>query len=401
MTPEAVRTAALVFAVGTALWAGLLAMAQQATTVARTMGDAPAARKGKVPVYRAVHVARLALLIASATAASSAVEWWDRPFTAALLAVVMLLSLLYLLAEGIPRGLAIVVPRLAAAAARTVRLALLPFAPLFGLVSAIEEWLHELLPVRKPADRFGPEHREMLIGVFTLGETTVEEEMTPRPDIEAVELDTSWKELVELLGRSDHARIPVFEDDLDNVVGVLYAKDLTPAIAGVAEEPQRWQDSIRPVQFVPESKALTAQLRDFQRSPSQIAIVVDEFGGMSGLITLEDVLEEVVGEIYGEYDVDEVPPVEQEGEDRFWVEGSFALDDLSELLGTNVESEQVSTVGGLVYSELGRVPHPGEELKIDGFRVVVEQVRRRRIKRVYFERIASGSAGEVAEEWDE
>jgi CBS domain containing-hemolysin-like protein len=376
-------------------------MAQQATTVARTMGDAPAARKGKVPVYRAVHVARLALLIASATAASSAVEWWDRPFTAALLAVVMLLSLLYLLAEGIPRGLAIVVPRLAAAAARTVRLALLPFASLFGLVSAIEEWLHELLPVRKPADRFGPEHREMLIGVFTLGETTVEEEMTPRPDIEAVELDTSWKELVELLGRSDHARIPVFEDDLDNVVGVLYAKDLTPAIAGVAEEPQRWQDSIRPVQFVPESKALTAQLRDFQRSPSQIAMVVDEFGGTSGLITLEDVLEEVVGEIYGEYDVDEVPPVEQEGEDRFWVEGSFALDDLSELLGTNVESEQVSTVGGLVYSELGRVPHPGEELKIDGFRVVVEQVRRRRIKRVYFERIASGSAGEVAEEWDE
>jgi CBS domain containing-hemolysin-like protein len=376
-------------------------MAQQATTVARTMGDAPAARKGKVPVYRAVHVARLALLIASATAASSAVKWWDRPFTAALLAVVLLLSLLYLLAEGIPRGLAIVVPRIAAAATRTVRLALLPFAPLFGLVSAIEERLHQLLPVRKPADRFGPEHREMLVGVFTLGETTVEEEMTPRPDIEAVESDTSWKELVELLGRSDHARIPVYEDDLDNVVGVLYAKDLTPAIAGVAEEPDRWQDSIRPVQFVPESKALTVQLRDFQRSPSQIAIVVDEFGGTSGLITLEDVLEEVVGEIYGEYDVDEVPPVEQEGEDRFWVEGSFALDDLSELLGTNVESEQVSTVGGLVYSELGRVPHPGEELKIDGFRVVVEQVRRRRIKRVYFERIASGSASEVTGEWDE
>ncbi|MEJ2237417.1 MAG: transporter associated domain-containing protein [Gemmatimonadales bacterium] len=129
--------------------------------------------------------------------------------------------------------------------------------------------------------------------------------------------------------------------------------------------------------------------------------MVDEFGGTSGLITLEDVLEEIVGEIYGEYDLDEVPPIEREGEDRFWVEGSLALDDLSQLLGTEVECEDVTTVGGLVYSELGRVPHPGEELTIGGFRVVVEQVRRRRIKRVYFERIASESADDASDRWEE
>ncbi len=402
MTEAAVRTAALVFTVATALWASILAVAQQAPTVARTMGDPPTASRAKVPVYRAVHVARLSLLIASATAVSVLVEWWDRPFPSNVAAIAVVLALLYLIAESIPRGLAVLMPRAATSAARRVRWMLWPFAPLFGLVTAMEAWMQRLLPVRKPVDKFGPEHREMLHGVFSLSDTTVEEEMTPRLDIVAIESAASWKDVVELVGKSDHARIPVYQDDLDNIVGVLYLKDLTPAITGVAEEPERWQDAIRPAMFVPESKALTSQLRDFQRGPGQIAVVVDEFGGTSGLITLEDVLEEIVGEIYGEYDLDEVPPIEQEGDDRFWVEGSLALDDLSELLGTEVKCEDVSTVGGLVYSELGRVPHPGEELTIVGFRVVVEQVRRRRIKRVYFERVTGGPTDdEVDTEWNE
>jgi len=401
MTAAAVRIAALAFTVVTALWAGLLAIAQQAPTVARTMGDAPGALKTKVSVYRAVHMARLALVIASATAATGIVEWWSRSLPSNVLTVAVVLAMLYLVAESIPRGLAALMPRMATSAARRAQWMLFPFAPLFGLVATVEAWMHRLLPVRKAVDRFGPEHREMLVGVFSLSDTTVEVEMTPRLDIVAIESTATWNEVIELIGRSDHARIPVYRDDLDDIVGILYLKDLTPAITGVAEKPDRWQDLIRPTQFVPESKALTTQLRDFEKGPSQIAIVVDEFGGTSGLITLEDVLEEIVGEIYGEYDLDEVPPVEQEGEDRFWVEGSFALDDLSQLLGTDVECEDVSTVGGLVYSELGRVPHPGEELTIDGFRVVVEQVRRRRIKRVYFERITNDNAADAASEWNE
>ena len=109
-----------------------------------------------------------------------------------------------------------------------------------------------------PVDKFGPEHREMLHGVFSLSDTTVEEEMTPRLDIVAVESTASWKDVAELIGRSDHARIPVYQEDLDNIMGVLYLKDLTPAITGVVEKPERWQDSIRPAQFVPESKPLTS-----------------------------------------------------------------------------------------------------------------------------------------------
>lgn len=227
----------------------------------------------------------------------------------------------------------------------------------------------------------------MLNGVFTLGETTVAEVMTPRLDISAVESSADWKVVVDSLGRSDHARILVYTDDLDNVDGILFAKDLTPAVAGIADAPADWREFVRPAQFVPESKVLTSQLRDFQQWRSGLAVVVDEFGGTSGLITLEDVLEEIVGEIHGEYEVDVEPAVEKEGEDRFWVDGRLPLDDLSELLGEIVEREEVTTVGGLVYSELGRVPRPGEEFRIEGFRIVVEQIVKRRIRRVYFERL--------------
>ncbi|MFQ6047491.1 MAG: transporter associated domain-containing protein, partial [Gemmatimonadales bacterium] len=134
------------------------------------------------------------------------------------------------------------------------------------------------------------------------------------------------------------------------------------------------------------------------RGPSHLAIVVDEFGGTSGLVTLEDVLEEVVGEIRGEYDVDEEPEIEREGDDRFWVDGSVTVDQLRHLLGSEIEREDVSTVGGLVYSELGRVPEPGEEFQLGQYRVVVERVVRRRIRRVYFERRKDASPVEVPSE---
>jgi CBS domain containing-hemolysin-like protein len=143
---------------------------------------------------------------------------------------------------------------------------------------------------------------------------------------------------------------------------------------------------------------LTSQLRDFQQVRSGLAVVVDEFGGTSGLITLEDVLEEIVGEIHGEYETDVEPIVEKEGEDRFWVDGRLPLDDLSELLGDVLEREEVTTVGGLVYSELGRVPRPGEEFRIEGFRVVVEQVVKRRVRRVYFERLTESAPADSDEE---
>ncbi len=126
--------------------------------------------------------------------------------------------------------------------------------------------------------------------------------------------------------------------------------------------------------------------------------MVDEFGGTSGLVTLEDVLEEVVGEIHGEYDAEEEPEIVREGDDRFWVDGTVSLDQLGNVLGVEFEEEDVSTVGGLVYAEIGRVPHPGEELRIGDFRVVVEKIERRRIHRVYFERRRDASTVQATTE---
>jgi CBS domain containing-hemolysin-like protein len=341
-------------------------------------------------------------LLIAGVAAADAIGWWYRPLLEGTGRAALALAFVFLVAEGLPRSAAILMPRLAAALAPIGRVTLTPFTPLVGLATATESLLESILPMpERSADRFGKAHRDMMHGVFTLGETTVSEIMTPRIDIAAVDSSTDWNGVVEQLRRSDHARILVYKEDLDNIEGVLFAKDLTSAVVGMSEAPRDWHEFVRPAQFVPESKVLTAQLRDFQRVRSGLAVVVDEFGGTSGLITLEDVLEEIVGEIHGEYDADATPTVEREGEDRLWVDGSLSLDDLSELLGEEFEREEVSTVGGLVYSELGHVPKPGEEFRIEGYRVVVEQVVRRRVRRVYFERIGQPPVIPAAQEQSE
>src|SRR5205807_296759 len=163
--------------------------------------------------------------------------------------------------------------------------------------------------------------------------------------------------------QSEHSRLPVYDGTPDNIAGVVFAKDLVPFAMGLGGEDAaataRWQDLVRPAAFVPETKTLDSQLRDFQRGPAHLAIVVDEFGGTSGLITLEDILEEIVGDIRDEHDVGEAPSIRQDG-DRYWVDGRVTLDDLSQALGRPFEHPEVSTVGGLVYSVLGRVPRDGE-----------------------------------------
>jgi magnesium and cobalt exporter, CNNM family len=282
-------------------------------------------------------------------------------------------------------------PEVAAAAAPLAGRTVSAFRPLFQLTDAIERLAGRLLPRRVPEARGASVRRDLLLGVFSLADTTVEEVMTPRLDIVALSADADWNEAVDVVRRGEHARIPVYAETLDKIAGILYAKDLVAQVAGIGSPPARWQNLVRPAQFVPESKSLAAQLRDFQRGPAHLAVVVDEYGGTSGLITLEDALEEVVGEIHDEYDVDEPPAVEREGDDRFWVDGSVTLDELGALLGFTPDNEDVTTVGGLVYAELGRVPRPGEEFKFAQFRVVVEQVVRRRVRRVYFERLDGSS----------
>jgi CBS domain containing-hemolysin-like protein len=386
--------AAQVGAVVAALWAGLLGLVQESPTIGVTLSQPPNRLGAPVPADRAIQISRLALVVVAGCSAGLAVQWWlHTPLVAVVQGGVTVVFLLAL-SDLAPRALGVLFPHVATAAVPLARKSLLPFRPLIGLVAAAERIVSVLLPPEAlEPTAVQSEVRDVLAGVVSLHDTTVAEVMTPRLDIEAVSANADWAEVVEQLRRSEHHRLPVYGEDLDDLRGMLYAKDLTPAIAGVTERPGDWRSLVRPAQYVPESKLLANQLRDFQRSTTHLAIVVDEFGGTSGLISLEDVLEEVVGEIYGEYDREETPDVVREGDDRFWVDGTVTLDTLSELLGVPLEDEEISTVGGLIYSELGRVPRPGEELRIDGFRVVVEKVVRRRVQRVYFER--AGAAEEA------
>jgi len=218
--------------------------------------------------------------------------------------------------------------------------------------------------------------------------------MVPRVDIVGVDSTTPWSEVLDRIRSSEHARFPVFEETLDDVTGILYSKDLLPYVIADEEPADGWLGLARPATFIPVSKPIDDQLRDFQASRTHIAIVSDEFGGTAGLVTIEDIIEEIVGEIRDEYDVEE-PDIKQEGASRYWVSGRVPVDDLAERLETHFGVHDVTTVGGLVYELFGRVPRSGEALVRDGYRIVVERVRRRRIERVYFEKLETvGSTGQ-------
>jgi CBS domain containing-hemolysin-like protein len=220
--------------------------------------------------------------------------------------------------------------------------------------------------------------------------------MGDRVDVVGIDRETPWSEVVDRVRSSEHSRLPVYDETLDEIVGILYAKDMLPAVIADVPPPGGWQTLVRPAVFIPATNTIDTQLRDFKASSTHIAIVVDEYGGTAGLVTIEDVLEEIVGEIRDEYDVEE-PEIEVGREPgRYWVAGRASLHELSDALGHDFEREDVTTVGGLVYEELGRVPRNGEQLVVDGFRVVVERVVKRKVERVYFERVEALSGRPTA-----
>lgn len=239
--------------------------------------------------------------------------------------------------------------------------------------------------VTSESDVTGDE-RELLLGVFDFGETTAEEVMVPRVDMLGIERDTPWSEMVDRVRSIQHSRVPVFEETIDEIVGILYVKDLLPAVLADEEPDGGWTALLRPPVFIPASKRIADLLREFRQSRRHIAIVADEYGGTAGLVTIEDILEELVGEIRDEYD-DEERLVESEEDERYWVSGRLTLDDLSDALGHDFTRDDVSTVGGLVMELLGRVPRAGESLVLGPFKVIVERVIRRKIERVYLERL--------------
>ena len=380
--------APVLFTIGAGVWAAVLAFGEEAAVedALHTLGDAPPADAGsRVPLHRALHVARLALLVLAAVAAGYALDVWNRPVVEGMLLLTVTTVFLFVVADGLPRSAAALAPELADAALPLARRTLAPFRPLLWLLAWVDRGLHAMIgtPVVAPAAA-GSAQRDMLLGVFTIADTCVDEVMTPRLDMIAVDVTSTAEQLLDAVRKGEHTRLPVYDGTPDNIVGVIFAKDLVPLALGMADPQARWQELLRPATFVPETKTLDSLLRDFQRGPSHLAVVVDEFGGTSGIITLEDILEEIVGEIRDEHDAGEAPAIREE-DGKFWVDGRVSLGDLSAAIGSTVTHPDVSTVSGLIYSTLGRVPRPGDELTLDGFHVVVERVDRRRVTRVLFE----------------
>ncbi len=232
------------------------------------------------------------------------------------------------------------------------------------------------------------DEREILRGVFSLRGTEAQEIMVPRIAMIALESLTPWSEVLDRVRSAEHARLPVYEGTIDQIVGILYAMDLQPSGNDAIPPAGGWLSLVRSAVVIPEGKRIDALLREFKAQGTHIAIVVDEYGGTAGMVTIEDILEEIVGEIRDEHDREELPiEVEQGG--KFWVSGRVSLEDLSDAIGQRIGHEGAATVGGLVFSVLGRVPRAGEQLMLDGFRVVVERVVQRRVDRVYFERDAA------------
>jgi len=388
-------------------WAALLAAADGALLSVSDMttnGAVVEAPTGGTRdfTHRALSIARIIALLVAGVAAARAFELDALVPGAAIGLGIVIAILAVLLGEVMPRAAGEAVGARALAALtpvvhstevlmrplvaggaildRILRRVLPPFTPAQGDREITAEQFRRIVTPQQPAP-----HRAILHRVFSFSDTEVHEVMVPRVDILGLEHGTPWSEVLDRVRSSQHARLPVYDETIDHITGILFAKDLLPAVIADEEPAAGWESIARPASFIPESKTIEAQLRDFKATRSHIAIVVDEFGGTAGLVTIENILEEIVGDIRDEYDREE-PPIEAEDGRRWWVSGRVTLDELSDALGHRFDRPDVSTVGGLIFEVVGHVPKAGQELELDGYRIVVERVNRRRVDRVYFER---------------
>jgi putative hemolysin len=223
------------------------------------------------------------------------------------------------------------------------------------------------------------EERRLLQSIVDFGDTLVREVMTPRPDIVAIRDSATVGDVRALFREQEYSRFPVYKDSLDNIAGFVFVKDLVTLSTN--DDSLLITGLLRPAVFVPETKRVPELLKQFQRQQTQCAIVVDEYGGTAGLVTIEDLLEEIVGEIRDEYDV-ESEPIVDEGDGRFVVSGKANIDELAQRLNVEIERGGFETVGGYLLSSIGRVPAIGEKFEIDGLTVEVLEAERRRINKV-------------------
>ncbi|WP_141013584.1 hemolysin family protein [Nocardioides sambongensis] len=242
-----------------------------------------------------------------------------------------------------------------------------------------ETELREMVDIAEASELIEAEERRMIHSVFELGDTTVREVMVPRGDVVFIEHYKNLRQTLSLFLRSGFSRIPVIGENLDDIRGFVYLKDV---VRRDFEQPEvetvlRVEEIMRPVHWVPESKPVDALLREMQARRQHVAAVVDEYGGTAGLITIEDLLEEIVGEITDEYDAAEIE-VEELATDVYRVSSRYPVDDLDELFGADIEEEDVDSVGGLMAKHLGRVPIPGSVVEAHGLRFEAEQTSGRR-----------------------
>lgn len=248
-------------------------------------------------------------------------------------------------------------------------------------LAVTEDELKNWVEVGQEEGSLEKDERQMIYSIFHFGDTLVREIMIPRIDILALEVNTSLEEAIQALTLSGHSRVPVYEETIDNIIGMLYAKDLLRVhIENGIEDPIR--QFLRPAFFVPEAKKVDELLREMQKNSYHIAVVVDEYGGMAGLVTMEDIVEEIVGEIRDEYDQGEEQLYQRLENGSYLLSGRLDLDDVNDMLGTHLTKDMADTLGGFLYGTIGRVPIGGEQVHVEDWTLTIELVTGRRIRKV-------------------
>ena len=328
----------------------------------------------------------------------------------AVIGLIVEVSFIFVLAEAAPKTWAIQHPERAALIAAPVVTAIASFPPVRLLASLLIKLSNVILPGKGLKE--GPfvseeellatvdvaledeiierEERALIHSIIEFGDTVAREVMVPRPDMVAVEGSGMVGDVMEVAIAAGYSRIPVFEQGIDDIVGVVYTKDLMRAEReGRTSDPVR--ELVREAHFVPETKRVNELMREMQHEKFHMAIVVDEYGGTAGLVTLEDLIEELVGEIVDEFDVEEAQ-IERLPGGIYRVNARMPIDEVNDLLHANLPTGDWDTIGGLLFSELGHVPAEGEAADVDGHRLVAEKVQGRRIGRVRIEKRAEATA---------
>lgn len=248
-----------------------------------------------------------------------------------------------------------------------------------------EEEIRLMINVGEEKGIFQETETEMINSIFEFDDTVAKEVMTPRTDIVAISSDATLEEILDVIVEENFSRIPVYEESIDNIIGILYVKDLFRMIKRKMEWEVSLKNIIRPVFFVPEYKKIDELFKEMQKSKTHIAVVIDEYGGTAGLITIEDLLEEIVGNIFDEYD-DVVLDYEKIDDNTYIVSGMLDLGEINDIMHVNMPEEEFDTVSGLVLSHSGKMPEVGDEVEVDNVYFRIEEVDDKRISKIRIEK---------------